>query len=72
MKKIFQLFYRTENELTRTAPGTGIGLSLVKQLANQMNASVNLVNREPGAEFQLRFSVTIQLSPEPRHFCIKK
>ena len=57
MKKIFQLFYRTENELTRTAPGTGIGLSLVKQLANQMNACVDLVNREPGAEFQIRFKV---------------
>ncbi len=57
MEKIFQLFYRTENELTRTASGTGIGLSLVKQLANQMHASVDLVNRQPGAEFQLRVSV---------------
>ena len=57
MKKIFQLFYRTENELTRTTPGTGIGLSLVKQLAHQMNADVDLLNREPGAEFQVRFPV---------------
>ena len=33
MKKIFTLFYRSENELTRETVGTGIGLALVRQLA---------------------------------------
>jgi len=56
MKKIFQLFYRAGDELTRTQPGTGIGLALVVQLAKSMGATVDLVNRTPGAEFQLKFS----------------
>ena len=55
MKKIFTLFYRSESELTRETVGTGIGLALVSQLAAAMAAEVDVVNREPGAEFQLRF-----------------
>ncbi len=55
MKKIFRLFYRAENELTRETVGTGIGLALVRQLADAMGAEVDVVNREPGAEFRLRF-----------------
>ena len=54
MKKIFKLFYRTENELTRETVGTGIGLALVRQLAQAMHAKVDVINREPGAEFQIR------------------
>jgi signal transduction histidine kinase len=54
MKKIFRLFYRTENELTRETVGTGIGLALVRQLAQAMHAKVDIINREPGAEFQIR------------------
>jgi signal transduction histidine kinase len=54
MKKIFRLFYRTENELTRETVGTGIGLALVQQLAHAMHAKVDVINREPGAEFQIR------------------
>lgn len=53
MKKIFRLFYRAENELTRETVGTGIGLSLVQQLARGMGGSVDVVNREPGAEFRV-------------------
>lgn len=54
LKKIFQLFYRSGDELTRTTPGTGIGLALVVQLAKSMNATVDVVNRQPGAEFQIK------------------
>ena len=35
MQRIFQLFYRAEDELTRQTKGTGIGLALVKVLADQ-------------------------------------
>ncbi|MCP4875259.1 MAG: HAMP domain-containing histidine kinase, partial [Gammaproteobacteria bacterium] len=56
MKKIFTLFYRSENELTRETVGTGIGLALVQQLASAMQAEVDVVNCEPGAEFRIRFS----------------
>ena len=56
MKKIFTLFYRSENELTRETVGTGIGLALVHQLASAMNAEVDVVNCDPGAEFRILFS----------------
>ena len=55
MKKIFELFYRAENELTRETVGTGIGLALVRQLAAAMGARVDVRNCEPGAEFRLHF-----------------
>jgi signal transduction histidine kinase len=53
MQRIFELFYRAEDELTRQTRGTGIGLALVQVLATKMHATVNLHNRNPGAEFQL-------------------
>ena len=55
MKKIFKLFYRTESELTRETVGTGIGLAIVHQLALAMNGQVDVVNRDPGAEFKVSF-----------------
>jgi signal transduction histidine kinase len=54
MKKIFELFYRPGSELTRETLGTGIGLALVRQLARAMGGDVDVVNREPGAEFRVR------------------
>jgi signal transduction histidine kinase len=56
MKKIFSLFYRSENELTRETVGTGIGLALVHQLARAMGGQVDVVNREPGAEFRVNIA----------------
>ena len=56
MKKIFELFYRSESELTRETVGTGIGLAIVYQLTTAMNGSVDLINVEPGAEFRVVFS----------------
>ncbi|MCP4188264.1 MAG: HAMP domain-containing histidine kinase [Gammaproteobacteria bacterium] len=55
IKKIFNLFYRSENELTRETVGTGIGLSLVQQLVSAMHGEVDVVNCEPGAEFRIGF-----------------
>lgn len=57
MKKIFKLFYRSENELTRETVGTGIGLALVHQLVTGMGGTVDVVNCEPGVEFRLCFPV---------------
>ncbi len=54
IKKIFQLFYRSENELTRETSGTGIGLGLVNQLVQAMNGKVDANNRQPGVEFTVR------------------
>lgn len=57
MKKIFKLFYRSENELTRETIGTGIGLALVHQMVTGMGGEVDVVNCEPGVEFRMRFMV---------------
>jgi signal transduction histidine kinase len=58
MKRIFELFYRAENELTRETVGTGIGLALVRQLATAMGGRVDVRNCEPGAEFRVAFGVS--------------
>ena len=57
MKKIFRLFYRTENELSRETVGTGIGLALVHQLTTAMQGAVDVENTEPGAQFRVTFPV---------------
>ncbi len=56
MKKIFQLFYRPESGLTRETVGTGIGLAIVHQLSVAMDGTVDIINREPGAEFIVTFA----------------
>lgn len=64
LRKIFRLFYRAENELTRQTVGTGIGLALVQQLSTAMQASIEVVNREPGAEFILSFPLHKAARPD--------
>lgn len=53
LRKIFRLFYRSEAELTRETLGTGIGLALVRELVTAMGGEVDVVNRNPGAEFRI-------------------
>jgi signal transduction histidine kinase len=56
LSKIFEPFYRGEEELTRTAKGTGIGLALVRGLADSMGAGVTSRNlAEGGFEVELTF-----------------
>jgi signal transduction histidine kinase len=55
LKKIFELFYRPMNELTRETVGTGIGLALVHELAHAMGGRVEARNCDPGAEFRVSF-----------------
>jgi signal transduction histidine kinase len=55
MKKIFELFYRPPDELTRATAGTGIGLALVRELTAAMGGRVEVRNCEPGAEFRVSF-----------------
>lgn len=57
LKKIFTLFYRTENELTRKTVGTGIGLALVHQLTSAMKGEIDVINQQPGAEFIISFPI---------------
>jgi signal transduction histidine kinase len=61
MKKIFEQFYRIESEMTRSTSGTGIGLSLVKMLADSMGAQVDVRNCQPGTEFSIRLKSASRL-----------
>jgi len=65
MKKVFRLFYRASNELTRETVGTGIGLALVSQLTQAMGGKVDVVNRDPGAEFRVMFPSVDAPGPAP-------
>jgi signal transduction histidine kinase len=51
--KVFQRFFRLEP--SRTTPGSGLGLSLVKAIASLHNISVELLSNEPGLIVQVRF-----------------
>lgn len=55
MKKIFELFYRSPDEIKRATAGTGIGLALVLQLTAALGGRVEVRNCEPGAEFRVSF-----------------
>ena len=66
MKKIFELFYRSENELTRETVGTGIGLNLVRELALAMGATIDVRNCSPGAEFSIRWPAKLVKSVQKR------
>ena len=56
LSRIFEAFYRGGDELTRTSKGTGIGLALVRGLAERMGAAVSGRNAEGGGfEVALRF-----------------
>ena len=52
-RRVFQLFYRGAEAGARAIPGTGIGLALVERLTLAMGGRVEVVNREPGAEFRV-------------------
>ncbi|MCP5076823.1 MAG: HAMP domain-containing histidine kinase [Psychromonas sp.] len=55
--KIFDLFYRVGNEMTRESQGTGIGLALVKELTQAMNGKVKVISHHKGAEFSVTFPI---------------
>lgn len=48
LKRIFEDFYRAEDEMTRTTSGTGIGLALVKRFARAMDGDVTAANNPRG------------------------
>lgn len=53
-EKIFQPFYRVHSSITEGVAGTGIGLTISKQLANSLGAEILVSNKEPGVCFTLR------------------
>ena len=57
LARVFEPFFRGEDERTRTTKGTGIGLALVKELATHMGATARCANAPDGG-----FRVTISFS----------
>ena len=54
LKKVFDDFYRVDNDLSRTTGGTGIGLALVSKLITAMGGSVRAENNAgPGCTITL-------------------
>src|SRR5262249_23592242 len=48
LKKVFEKFYRVENELTRQTKGTGIGLAMARMIVESMGGGIEARNREGG------------------------
>ena len=58
INKVFERFYRGGDELTRTVKGSGLGLTLVKQIVEVHNGNID-VESEPGigSTFSIRLPV---------------
>ncbi|MBI4205621.1 MAG: HAMP domain-containing histidine kinase [Betaproteobacteria bacterium] len=54
-EKVFRRFYRLE--ASRTTPGSGLGLALVKAVADLHGASLELSDNRPGLRVSVRFHV---------------
>lgn len=59
---IFDRFYQLDNSHTRKAEGTGIGLSLTKELVKLMNGAIAVKSPPVGATKGTEFIITIPLS----------
>jgi signal transduction histidine kinase len=57
LTRILEPFYRRGDELTRSAPGAGIGLALVQSLAREMGGPLRVANADGGG-----LEVTLELS----------
>ena len=57
--KIFQPFNRISNKLTDGVSGTGIGLTIARQLAGLHGGDITLQKTQTGAAFE----ITLQTEP---------
>ena len=55
MNKLYDKFIRLDSELTRTTRGTGLGLFIVKGLADAMNIKVSADNSDDKFTMTLEF-----------------
>jgi len=57
-KHIFNAFYRANDDITEGVSGTGIGLTIARQQAEKMSASLNLIPVEQGACFEFKLPLS--------------
>lgn len=56
--RIFEPFYRSKNDRSRTSGGTGLGLSLVKKLVEKQSGSISVQSEENlGTKFTICFPI---------------
>ena len=56
INKVFERFYRGGDELTRTIKGSGLGLTLVKQIVEVHNGTIDVESKlNEGTVFTLSF-----------------
>lgn len=53
LKAIFKPFYRVNSAITEGVAGTGLGLTIAKQLAEQLGGKIEVTNMYPGVAFSL-------------------
>lgn len=53
LDRVFDEFYRVENEMTRKTSGTGIGLSMVKKLGSLTHLRIRMDNANPGLRTEI-------------------
>jgi len=57
--RLFEMFYRANNELTRQVPGTGIGLHISKRIVDEHGGEIKLSNREDRSGTVVSFSFPV-------------
>ena len=53
LERVFERFYRGDN---KSISGSGLGLSIVKEIATQHGANIELSNINPGLSFRVYFT----------------
>lgn len=52
LQRVFERFYRGDN---KSVTGAGLGLSIVREIANQHSAKIEILNQNPGLSFKVYF-----------------
>jgi len=63
-ERIFDPFQRVHHEVTEGTTGTGLGLPIARDLAVRVGGTLDLLDSEEGAVFELRIPVTQGTAPD--------
>ena len=47
-EELFEMFHRADDQLTRSVPGTGIGLQVAKRIIEEHGGEITIASREGG------------------------